>query len=67
VKRQLAIVWGVSSVLVPQYEGTDEMLRVVSRALVDSGYAAAGDLIVVSAGIPFGGGGKTNFLKVHRV
>jgi pyruvate kinase len=67
VKRQLAIVWGVSSVLVPQYEGTDEMLHVVSRALVDSGHAAAGDLIVVSAGIPFGGGGKTNFLKVHRV
>jgi pyruvate kinase len=58
-------VWGVSALLVPQYSGTDEMLDVVSRALIDAGRAAPGDLIVVSAGIPFGGGGKTNFLKVH--
>jgi pyruvate kinase len=43
------------------------MLDVVSRALIDAGRAAPGDLIVVSAGIPFGGGGKTNFLKVHRL
>ncbi len=67
VRRQLALVWGVSALLVPRYAGTDEMLDVVSRALVDSGHAAPGDLIVVSAGIPFGGGGKTNFLKVHRL
>jgi pyruvate kinase len=67
VRRQLALVWGVSALLVPQYSGTDEMLDVVSRALVDAGRAAPGDLIVVSAGIPFGGGGKTNFLKVHRL
>jgi pyruvate kinase len=43
------------------------MLDVVSRALIDASLAVPGDLIVVSAGIPFGGGGKTNFLKVHRL
>jgi pyruvate kinase len=67
VRRQLALVWGVQALIVPQYSGTDEMLDVVSRALIDAGRAVSGDLIVVSAGIPFGGGGKTNFLKVHRV
>ena len=67
VRRQLALVWGVQTLVVPQYSGTDEMLDVVSRALIDAALAAPGDLIVVSAGIPFGGGGKTNFLKVHRL
>jgi pyruvate kinase len=67
VRRQLALVWGVQALVVPQYSGTDEMLDVVSRALIDAGLAVVGDLIVVSAGIPFGGGGKTNYLKVHRL
>jgi pyruvate kinase len=67
VRRQLALVWGVQTLVVPQYSGTDEMLDVVSRALIDASLAVPGDLIVVSAGIPFGGGGKTNFLKVHRL
>jgi pyruvate kinase len=67
VQRQLALVWGVLALHVPQYGSTDEMLAVVSRALLDAGLAAAGDLVVISAGIPFGGGGKTNFVKVHRI
>jgi pyruvate kinase len=67
VRRQLALVWGVQALVVPQYSGTDEMLDIVSRALIDAGLAVVGDFIVVSAGIPFGGGGKTNFLKVHRL
>ncbi len=67
VRRQLALTWGVRSVLIPQYTGTDDMLGLVSRALRESGWASTGDLIVVSAGIPVGGGGTTNFVKVHRI
>lgn len=67
VRRQLALVWGVQSERIPEYSGTDDMLGHVERALVDGGWAVPGDLIVVSAGIPAGGGGKTNFVKVHRI
>ncbi len=67
VMRQLALTWGVEALRIPEYAGTDEMLGLISGALLDSGLAKTGDLIVVSAGIPFGGGGTTNFLKVHRV
>lgn len=67
VMRQLALTWGVEAVRIPEYAGTDEMLDLVSRTLKESGWASAGDVVVVSAGIPFGGGGKTNFLKVHRI
>ncbi len=67
VRRQLALTWGVTALGIPEYAGTDEMLALISRALVDAGLAKTGDAIVVSAGIPSGGGGKTNFLKVHRI
>jgi pyruvate kinase len=67
VRRQLALTWGVRSIRIPQYAGTDDMLGLVTHAVVEAGWAKAGDLIVVSAGIPAGGGGRTNFLKVHRL
>ena len=67
VERQLVLTWGVRTLRIPEYSGTDDMLDLVSHALVDSGLAGTGDLIVVSAGVPSGGGGKTNFLKVHRI
>ncbi len=66
-RRRLALTWGVQSLRIPQFEGTDDMLRVVSQALTASGWVAAGDLVVITGGIPSGGGGTTNFLKVHPI
>lgn len=67
VQRQLAMVWGVSSLLVPAFETTDSLLEVVSRTLIDSGDGHPGDWIVLTGGFPVGGGGKTNFIKAHRI
>jgi len=67
VQRQLALVWGVSPLLVPDFETTDSLLEVVSRTLVDQGDGHPGDRIVLTGGIPVGGGGKTNFIKVHQL
>lgn len=66
VLRQLALVWGVVPLSISPVEGTDDMLRVVSEALIDAGHVTAGDLIVITAGLPAGGMGTTNVLKVHR-
>ncbi len=66
-RRRLALVWGVQPVLVPEYNNTDEMLSLIRNTLVERKLAAPGDLVVVTGGIPVGGGGKTNFLKVHRL
>jgi len=67
VERQLALVWGVVPVLVPEYEGTDEMLRVATESLLRERYAVPGELVVLCAGVPTGGGGTTNFIKVERL
>jgi pyruvate kinase len=67
VQRQLALVWGVSPLLVPAFETTESLLEVISRTLIDGGDGHPGDWIVLTGGFPVGGGGKTNFIKVHRI
>lgn len=67
VRRQLALVWGVSSLLVPAYETIDDLLDVISQTLIDYDDGQPGDLIVLTGGIPVCSGGKTNFIKVHQI
>ncbi|MBU1049065.1 pyruvate kinase [Candidatus Bipolaricaulota bacterium] len=67
VQRQLAMVWGVSPLLVPAFDTTDSLLAVVSQTLIEHGDAHPGDWIVLTGGFPVGGGGKTNFIKAHRI
>jgi pyruvate kinase len=65
--RQLALVWGVQPTLMPAVRNTDEMLGAASQAALQSGLAQLGDLLVITAGVPFGRPGHTNLLKVHRI
>lgn len=67
VHRQLALVWGVSPVLVPSFDSTEEMLEVAERMMIERDDACPGDWIVLTGGLPVGGGGKTNFIKVHQI
>lgn len=65
--RRMALVWGVVPLLVPQFDTIDEMIEIIVRAAHDAGIIKRGDTIVIIAGVPFGIGGQTNFLKIHRV
>lgn len=65
--RRMALVWGVFPLLVPEFTTIDEMLGVVVRAAHNNKLVEAGDMLVIIAGVPFGIGGQTNFLKVHVV
>jgi len=67
VRRRLALVWGVQTVLVSDAQTTDEMIAAAERAAMSAGLADPGDAIVITAGIPLGGRGKTNMLKVHVI
>jgi len=62
--RRLALSWGVMPILVPRLESADETMHLATRVIAERGLAKAGDRIVLTAGIPFGTGGKTNMLKV---
>ncbi len=65
--RRLQLVWGVTPRLVPPFRDTDSMIRTMVCSAVEGGYAAVGDIVVLTAGIPFEVHGVTNMLKVHTV
>ena len=46
---------------------TDDMVRQVEAALLDTGRCEKGDVVVVVAGSPPGTPGRTNALRVHRI
>jgi pyruvate kinase len=65
--RRMALVWGVTPLMIPQFETVDEMISVISRAAVQNNLVRRDDMVVIIAGVPFGTPGQTNFLKVHRI
>jgi len=64
---RLALVWGVEPLIVAQFESTDEMIEKAVEAARARGLVQAGDVVVITAGVPIGGAGRTNMLKVHVV
>ena len=67
VANQLALSWGIESLLVPMQKDTDEMVRVVDELLRENKGLQPGDLVVIAAGSPPGVHGSTNTLRVHRI
>jgi pyruvate kinase len=61
----LALVWGVTPVQVSEFKSTDAMVGMMVQAARAKEVATWGDRVVLTAGIPFGRGEKTNMLKVH--
>jgi pyruvate kinase len=50
VRNELALIWGVESLLTPHAGTTEEMLRVGERTLLENGAVERGEMIVVMAG-----------------
>lgn len=67
VLRKLALVWGVEPIIIADLSGTDEMISSSVEAALASGLIKAGDLVVITAGVPVGVHGTTNMVKVHTV
>ena len=67
VLRKMALIWGVEPLLVSYMEDTDSMIDAAVNVSLDAGLIKAGDLIVITAGVPVGVHGSTNLIKVHTV
>jgi len=65
--HQLALSWGVEPMVVPAAKHTDEMVKQIDSALLDTARAAIGEYIVIVAGSPPGIPGSTNAMRVHRI
>ena len=59
--RQMTLVWGAHSLLVPNFHDTEEMITGVKRAAVESGLVDPGDTVVITGGVPIrSGSGNLN-------
>ncbi|HLN24412.1 MAG TPA: pyruvate kinase [Patescibacteria group bacterium] len=67
VARQMAMVWGVHSVVAPEVHSFAEMVAVALRVSHEQGFAHWKDQVVITAGVPFGTPGTTNILRVAVV
>ncbi|MHB8139606.1 MAG: pyruvate kinase [Smithellaceae bacterium] len=65
--RRLALSWGCRPRLIGRLQNTDEMIENAAQAVLESGEAKAGDLIVITVGHPICASGTTNMLRVKRL
>jgi len=65
--RELSMVWGVVPLLVDEFNDTDTMIVTATAAARQQGLVQDGDVVIITAGVPLGGTGLTNMVKVHQV
>ncbi len=65
--RRLNVLRGVVPVPVVENSEMDAQIAVADRYLIEHGWAAAGETVVVVAALPLGEGKETNSIRFHRV
>ena len=67
VQRQLSLIWGITSLMMPLAHSTDELIEMSTALAKENGFLHNGELAVVTAGVPVGISGTTNMIKIHMV
>ncbi|WP_028466642.1 pyruvate kinase [Nisaea denitrificans] len=65
--RRLAMAWGVHAVHVEQEQRFSAVVKRALEVAKSEEFGAAGDKIVITAGVPMGTPGSTNVLRVERI
>jgi pyruvate kinase len=66
-KHQLCLSWGVDSYYLPFVPSFNQLISKIKKLLVSKKLVAKGDIIVITAGHPFGYLGQTNLIKVETI
>ncbi len=67
VASQLTLTRGVTSIICPPVNSTDEMFNNAIRTSLKEGLIKSGNLVVITAGVPVGVSGTTNLLRVETI
>ncbi len=67
VYQQLALNWGVIPILLKKCSNVKEALSEASALAMDQGIISFGDLVIVTAGVPFGKKGSTNMMTIESI
>ncbi|MEO7454189.1 MAG: pyruvate kinase, partial [Fimbriimonadales bacterium] len=65
--RQAALFWGVRPLLTPPFGATEDMIDGGFATAIMKGEVKVGDMVVVTAGLPVGKPGTTNFVTLLKV
>lgn len=67
VCRQLNMSWGVTPFVIDEKSNTDELFAAAVETAEKRRLVEAGDIAVITAGVPIGISGTTNLMKVEKV
>lgn len=67
VCKQLNLLWGCQPLLLREKDDTEELFDAAVEESKKAGYIKAGDLVVITAGVPLGKSGTTNMIRVVEV
>ncbi|HAJ96938.1 MAG TPA: pyruvate kinase [Ruminococcus sp.] len=66
-QRKMNLSWGVTPYVIDEATDTDTLFSNAVQAAKKQGLVVAGDLVVITAGVPLGISGMTNLMKVEIV
>jgi pyruvate kinase len=65
--RRLALVWGVTPILISPAATTDELVDRVEATMLERNLAVPGENVLITMAVPVGSGMQTNVLKIHQI
>jgi pyruvate kinase len=65
--RRLALIWGVTPVLIAPTATTEELVDRVEATMIERNLAVPGENILITMAVPVGAGMQTNILKIHQI
>jgi pyruvate kinase len=65
--RRLALIWGVTPVLISPAATTEELLDGVEATMIERNLAQPGENVLITMAVPVGSGVQTNVLKIHQI
>ena len=65
--RRLALVWGVTPVMIGPSATTEELVDRVEGMLIERNLASPGEHVLITMAVPVGSGASTNVLKIHQI
>lgn len=67
VARRLQLYWGVDAVVMPDADRVQTIVANAANLVKRKAYGEDGDLVVVTAGVPFGQPGTTNTIRLATI
>jgi pyruvate kinase len=66
ISRQLSIVWGITPIVINEYNSSSEIQDVANEVLSREEILKEGEKYVITGGVPVGVPGTTNYLSVFK-